>query len=416
MIYCPLFNYIFKLAVDPRDIKIKDYIYDLPEDRIAPYPLAERDASKLLIYRGGHIGSDIFHNLGKYLNRGDMLVYNQTKVIRARLLFRKATGALIEIFCLEPERPSDYENNFASMEPVEWLCMVGRRKKWKSGPLVMEIDNKGKRFRLYAEQISQAGSESLLRFTWDNRQLSFSEVLELAGHMPVPPYLKREDEDIDKIRYQTVYSKEEGSVAAPTAGLHFTEKVLSELKRKGIETASVTLHVGAGTFVPVKSETAGGHDMHIEHFRIGRDTIKNISGKRIIAVGTTSLRSLESLYWIGHRIYSGSISPGDEILLEQWYPYDNQSDLPVEKSMQIILEYMNDNHLDHIEARTGIIIVPGYSMKVAKGLLTNYHLPGSTLLLLVAAFTGGDWKRIYEYSLENDFRFLSYGDSSLLLP
>ena len=407
---------ILKLAEDPRNIRIKDYIYELPGDRIAPYPLEERDASKLLIYRGGNIEKDIFRNLSTYLESGDLLVYNQTRVIRARLLFRKATGAPVEIFCLEPQQPSDYESNFASREPVEWLCMVGNRKKWKSGRLVMEIAHRGRPFSLYAEQTRKSGSESLLRFSWDNKHLTFSEVLDLAGHMPVPPYLKREDEDIDKIRYQTVYSKEEGSVAAPTAGLHFTEKVLSELNRKGIGTAALTLHVGAGTFVPVKSETAGGHDMHIEHFRVGRDTLKNICGRRVIAVGTTSLRSLESLYWIGHRIYTGSIRPGEEILLEQWYPYDNQSDLTVEKSLQLILEYMDDMHMDHIEARTGIIIVPGYRMKIVQGLLTNYHLPGSTLLLLVAAFTGGDWKRIYEYSLENDFRFLSYGDSSLLLP
>lgn len=405
-----------KLTDDPRNIKIKDYSYDLPEDRIAPYPLEERDASNLLIYRAGHIKRDIFRNMANYLMSGDMLVYNQTKVIRARLIFRKATGALIEIFCLEPEEPSDYESNFAAKEPVKWLCMVGKRKKWKSGILEMKIEYRGKVFKLYAEQINQKGSESLLRFSWDNYGLSFSEVLELAGHVPVPPYLKREDEDIDKIRYQTVYSKEEGSVAAPTAGLHFTEKLLSELSRKGIETGSVTLHVGAGTFVPVKSETAGGHNMHIEHFRIGRDTINNITGKRVIAVGTTSLRSLESLYWIGHLIHSGSISPGEEILLDQWYPYDNQSDITFEESMQLILEYMDNNNIDHIEARTGIIIVPGYRMRVVQGLITNYHLPGSTLLLLVAAFTGDNWKRIYEYSLDNDFRFLSYGDSSLLLP
>ena len=405
-----------KLTDDPRNIKIRDYSYDLPEDRIAPYPLEERDASNLLIYRAGQIERDIFRNIGNYLMSGDMLVYNQTKVIRARLIFRKATGAAIEIFCLEPEEPSDYESNFAAKEPVEWLCMVGKRKKWKSGILEMEIDHKGKAFRLYAEQIKKKGSESLLRFSWDNNGLSFSEVLELAGHVPVPPYLKREDEDIDRIRYQTVYSKEEGSVAAPTAGLHFNEKVLSELSSKGIGTAAITLHVGAGTFVPVKSDTAGGHNMHIEHFRIGRDTINNIMGRRVIAVGTTSLRSLESLYWIGHLIHSGSIRPGEEILLDQWYPYDNQSDITFEKSMQVIREYMDNNHMDHIEARTGIIIVPGYRMRVVKGLITNYHLPGSTLLLLVAAFTGADWKRIYEYSIENDFRFLSYGDSSLLLP
>ena len=401
---------------DPRYIKIKDYTYVLPEDKIARYPLAERDSSKILIYRSGNICHDVFSNLSNYLDKSDILVYNETRVIRARLIFRKHTGANIEIFCLEPVTPSDYERNFASRDVVEWKCLVGNQKKWKGGKLKMDIQYEGRKASLYAEEIEKQGSESLVRFSWDNRQMSFSQILDIAGHVPVPPYLNRNDEDIDKSRYQTVYSKEDGSVAAPTAGLHFTEKVLSDLKRKGVDTVSLTLHVGAGTFVPVKTETAGGHSMHIEHFKVGKELIENIIERRVIAVGTTSLRTLESLYWLGHKISRGIVPSPSDIHLEQWYPYDNVADADYDKYLETLLKYMDHNRLEFIEARTGIIIVPGYRVRIAKGLITNYHMPGSTLLLLVAAFTGDDWKKIYEYSLENGFRFLSYGDSSLLLP
>ncbi len=404
------------MAEDPRNIRIKDYAYILPEEKIAKYPLKDRDSSKLLIYRQGSIREDIFHNLGNYLADNDILVYNQTRVIRARLIFRKATGAIIEIFCLEPEKPSDYERNFSARTSVEWRCLVGNRKKWKEGILKMELQYKGKKVKLFAEQIERMDKDSLLKFKWDNDKLSFSEILNMSGHVPVPPYLKREDEDIDKTRYQTIYSREDGSVAAPTAGLHFTNRVLSDIEKKGIKTAPVTLHVGAGTFVPVKSDTIGSHRMHVEHFRIDRDTIESIVGKRVIAVGTTSLRTLESLYWIGHQISAGHILPGGKISVQQWYPYDKQSDITYEKYLETILDYMDRNMLQHLEARTGIIIVPGYRMRIVEGLITNYHLPGSTLLLLVAAFAGNNWKKIYKYSLENNFRFLSYGDSSLLLP
>jgi len=404
------------MAVDPRNIKIKDYTYILPEEKIAKYPLKDRDSSKLLIYHQGGIQEDIFRNLGSYLKENDILVYNQTRVIRARLIFRKATGAIIEIFCLEPEKPSDYERNFSARTSVEWRCLVGNMKKWKEGALKMELKYQGNKVNLFAEHIERTENESLLRFKWDNDKLTFSEILNISGHVPVPPYLKREDEDIDKTRYQTIYSRKDGSVAAPTAGLHFTNRVLLDIDRKGIKTAPVTLHVGAGTFVPVKSDTAGAHLMHTEHFRIERDTIESITGRRVIAVGTTSLRTLESLYWIGHQISNGYFSPGKEISVQQWYPYDKHSDINYEKYLETVLEYMDRNKLQHLEAKTGIIILPGYHMRVAEGLITNYHLPGSTLLLLVAAFAGDDWKKIYKYSLENNFRFLSYGDSSLLLP
>jgi len=401
---------------DPRNIRIEDYTYVLPKEKIARYPLEDRDSSKLLVYRSGKISHDVFNNLSNYLKKEDILVYNQTRVIRARLLFRKETGANIEIFCLEPEKPSDYESNFSSRKTVDWRCLIGNQKKWKSGRLSIDLNHDGRLVTLCAEQIERIGKETLVRFRWDNNYLSFSEILNQAGHVPVPPYLNRKDEEIDRTRYQTIYSKVDGSVAAPTAGLHFTPGLLSEIRNKGIRLQALTLHVGAGTFVPVKTVTTGGHNMHIEYFRVGRKMINDIMGKRVIAVGTTSLRSLESLYWIGHKIKKGIVVSPADISIEQWYPYDNDTDISYEESLGYILSFMDKNSLSHLEARTGIIIVPGYKLRIAKGLITNYHLPGSTLLLLVAAVTGDNWKEIYEYSLRNDFRFLSYGDSSLLLP
>ncbi len=404
------------MTENPRNIKIKDYTYDLPEIKIARYPLNDRDSSKLLVYRSGNIEQDTFRNLGNYLREDDILVYNETRVIRARLKFRKETGANIEIFCLEPENPSDYERNFSSRHSVLWRCLIGNQKKWKEGKLSKDLIHEERKNSLFAEQIEKEGKETLVRFSWDSELLTFSEILDIAGHVPVPPYLKRDDEDIDKSRYQTVYSKVDGSVAAPTAGLHFTEKVLSDLKVKGIRKTALILHVGAGTFIPVKTETAGGHSMHIEHFKVGKQLIEDIIDRRVIAVGTTSLRTLESLYWLGHKIRRDMISSPSGIYLEQWYPYDNESDVDYQEQLSTILDYMAHNNLEDIEAQTGIIILPGYSIRIAKGLITNYHMPGSTLLLLVAAFTGNDWKKIYDYSLKNGFRFLSYGDSSLLLP
>lgn len=404
------------MKTNPRNIRTEDYTYVLPEEKIARYPLKQRDSSKLLVYRSGSIGEDIFRNITRYLNEGDILVYNRTRVVRARLIFKKETGARIEIFCLEPENPPAYENNFSSKEGVSWKCLVGNRKKWKKGPLRMEIPAGDKKVILSANQEAVKGNESILRFEWDNKKYSFSDILSMAGHVPVPPYLNREDEKIDNTRYQTIYSEEDGSVAAPTAGLHFTERVMSDLEKKGIKTESITLHVGAGTFAPVKSETIGDHSMHIEHIRIREEMIRNILDRRVIAVGTTSLRTLESLYWIGHKISTGKITDPANIFIEQWYPYDNQTSKPFSYYLELIRDFMNSRDIDTIYARTGIIIVPGYKIRTSAGLITNYHMPGSTLLLLVAAFTGNKWKDIYKYSLENDFRFLSYGDSSLLLP
>ncbi|MBS0011570.1 MAG: S-adenosylmethionine:tRNA ribosyltransferase-isomerase [Bacteroidales bacterium] len=402
--------------MEARNIRISDYTYSLPEERIARYPLKERDSSRLLVYRSGKIDQDIFRNIGTYLSDRDILVYNQTRVIKARLLFRKETGAMIEIFCLEPEEPSDYERNFSAGGPVAWSCLIGNSKKWKEGRLSMELFHEGARIILHAEQLEKRSENTLVRFTWDKEGITFSEVLDSAGHVPVPPYLKREDEAIDRLRYQTVYSKEDGSVAAPTAGLHFTPEVLTDISQRGIMTGALTLHVGAGTFVPLKTETAGGHSMHIEHFRAGRELIGKLIERRVIAVGTTSLRTLESLYWIGHKIGRGLIESSTGISLEQWYPYDNDSRDSYEKNLERVLDFMQVNNMEYLEARTGIIIVPGYRMRITEGLITNYHLPGSTLLLLVAAFAGDRWKDIYDYSLRNNFRFLSYGDSSLLLP
>lgn len=399
-----------------RNIRIKDYTYILPGDNIARYPLRERDSSKLLVYSSGDIHHDIFRNLSDYLEKDDTLVCNQTRVIRARLIFRKDTGAIIEIFCLEPERPSDYESNFSSTDPVEWQCLIGNQKKWKTGRLRMKMVHNGSNVNLYAEKSGKKPHGSYVRFSWDDKSLCFSEILNIAGHVPVPPYLDREDEEIDRTRYQTIYSRDEGSVAAPTAGLHFTDNVLADIKRKGIRIHSLTLHVGAGTFVPVKTETIGGHSMHIEHFRVERKLIEGILSGRVIAVGTTSLRTLESLYWAGHKISKGELEGSGEINIEQWYPYDKETDTDYRHYLELILDYMEKRGMTSLEARTGIIIVPGYRMRVTKGLITNYHLPGSTLLLLVAAFAGSDWKRIYDYALENGFRFLSYGDSSLIIP
>ncbi len=401
---------------DPRNIRLEDYTYELPDEKIARYPLRERDSSKLLIYRSGNISQDIFRNIGNYLNTGDVLVCNRTKVIRARLIFRKKTGSSIEIFCLEPVYPQGYERNFSSGSPVEWKCLVGNRKKWKEGTLSMSVAVNDTELLLTVKEVTRAGAESILRFSWDSSGYSFSDILDAAGHIPVPPYLKREDEEIDRTRYQTVYSMEEGSVAAPTAGLHFTDNILKGLNSAGIDIRAVTLHVGAGTFRPVKTDTIGEHEMHIEHFRVEKSVLESIRYRRVIAVGTTSLRTLESLYWIGHKISHEGLKDHKGIFMEQWYPYDNNSDAGFEEYVDIILDYMRKKGLDYLEARTAIIIVPGYRIRVAKGLITNYHMPGSTLLLLVAALAGDNWRDIYDYSLKNDFRFLSYGDSSLLLP
>ncbi len=405
----------------PQQIQINEYTYTLPDERIAKYPLAERDASKLLVYRGGQIRETLFRSLPDCLPEGALLVFNNTRVIRARLLFRKDTGAMIEIFCLEPALPSDYEQSFAQTDHCTWHCLVGNSKRWKSGQLHTTVTVGGERVTLSAERISVAGEAGdLVDFRWDNPRCTFAEVLESAGVLPIPPYLHRETEAQDLQTYQTVYSKVKGSVAAPTAGLHFTPAVLAELDARGIEREEVTLHVGAGTFRPVKSDTIGGHAMHTEHFAVTRRTVDRLLAKpeHVIAVGTTSVRTLESLYYIGCALARGGAdeSADGAFTVGQWTPYGADAPtLPAEEALRAILSYLDGRGMDRLWAATQIIIAPGYQFKIVRGMVTNFHQPQSTLLLLVSAFVGGDWRTIYDYALAHDFRFLSYGDSSLLL-
>ena len=399
-----------------KNLHMENYQYLLPEKRIAKYPLDRREISKLLIHRNGEISEDIFNNIGNHLSGFNTLVFNNTKVIHARLLFTKPTGAKIEIFCLEPSLPSDYTLSLTSTRETVWKCLVGNLKKWKEDHLVMEIVVNGEDVKLFAERIDKSEGSVLIRFRWSAETITFGEILEASGHIPVPPYLNRDDEPLDSIRYQTVYSKLRGSVAAPTAGLHFTPEVIDKLRKSGFNTAEITLHVGAGTFRPVKSNTIGGHTMHSEHFSASRETIESLYSKEIIAVGTTSVRTIESLYWLGVKMLSDKAYGQEKLIINQWDPYNLENNISVTESLDAVLSYLDKNRLRHLEAITGIIIVPGYDFRFVKGLITNYHMPGSTLLLLVAALIGDRWKDIYQYALDNEFRFLSYGDSSLLIP
>ena len=407
---------------NPKQIHIADYAYPLPDERIAKYPLPERDASKLLLYRHGEIAEDVFHHLPNYLPAGELLVFNNTKVIRARLHFHKATGALIEVFCLEPHTPLDYQLNFAARRSVSWTCLVGNLKKWKEGKLMREIEVGGRRLTLTAERRGLSGTGHEVVFDWGDDGVSFSEVLEAIGELPIPPYLNRDTEASDLQTYQTVYSKQKGSVAAPTAGLHFTEAVLAALDAKGIERNEITLHVGAGTFKPVKSEEIGGHAMHAEWIAVQRGSIERLlaHGGRCLAVGTTSVRTLESLYYLGVMMRQRPDAPLDDLHVPQWMPYEYAAEpdpkLSAEEALQAVLDYMDRHALPVLHTATQIIIAPGYSYHIVKGIVTNFHQPQSTLLLLVSALVGDDWRRIYDYALAHDFRFLSYGDSSLLLP
>ena len=395
-----------------RNIRIEDYTYNLPDERIAKFPLAEREASKLLIYRGGRIEESRFSEVRRLLRAGQMLVFNNTKVIHARLFFRKATGAVIEVFCLEPYLPVDYAQNFAARDSCEWSCMVGNLKKWKEGSIACDFTYGEATYRLTAEKVRQQEGELIIRFSWTGG-LSFSEVLEGCGRIPIPPYLNRESEASDEVRYQTVYSKEEGSVAAPTAGLHFTRAILNYLKEKGVHVRELTLHVGAGTFRPVKAETIGDHDMHTEHLVISRELVEQLKEKTgdIVAVGTTSVRTLESLYWMGVKRLAGQ---EDFFTLGQWEAYTLPQDYSLREAMEALCGWFDTACQELLKARTTIIIVPGYRYRVIDAMFTNFHQPQSTLLLLVGAAVGEDWHKIYDYALTHDFRFLSYGDSSLL--
>ncbi|MBQ5695005.1 MAG: S-adenosylmethionine:tRNA ribosyltransferase-isomerase [Bacteroidaceae bacterium] len=408
--------------MEPKHIQIKDYNYPLPDERIAKFPLAERDTSKLLVYQQGNISQDHFRSLPDYLPQGALMIFNNTRVVRARLHFRKSTptqnenslGALIEIFILEPAMPVEYQENFLSRGKCSWYCMVGNLKKWKTGALHQEICIGQERVTLSASRTGTHGTSHEIEFSWNSNH-TWAEVLEATGELPIPPYLNRNTEQSDLTTYQTVYSKIKGSVAAPTAGLHFTPEVLSALDAHGIDREEVTLHVGAGTFKPVKSEEIGDHDMHTEHIAVRRETIEKLiryEGKAI-AVGTTSVRTLESLYYMGILAMQGK----EDLHVEQWMPYESDTKgIDTCQALSALLEYMDKRNIDVLHSSTQIIIAPGYDFHIVRVMITNFHQPQSTLLLLVSAFVKGDWHSIYDYALANDFRFLSYGDSSILIP
>ena len=399
-----------------RHIAIDDYRYDLPDERIAKFPLAERSASKLLVWRGGELTESRFRHIAGELPAGELLVFNNTKVIRARIIMHKPSGARIEVFCLEPHAPADYERAFAVVGSCQWSCIVGNVKKWKEGCVVVDFEYEGRAEQLRAWQESDEGRERIVRFEW-SAPLTFGQLLEHLGRIPIPPYLNRESEEIDNTRYQTVYSKFEGSVAAPTAGLHFTPELIEEMTAAGFGFEEVTLHVGAGTFLPVKEADAAHHPMHTEHFEVRRTTVARLLEKwgHITAVGTTSVRTLESLAALAWRIRTAG-TPDAGRVIGQWELYDIPHDFTGRKALAELLAYMDAQGLDRLKAATQIMITPlGYEFRIVSRIVTNFHQPSSTLLLLVAAYAGDDWRRIYDYALSHDFRFLSYGDSSLLM-
>lgn len=402
----------------PRELQIKNFTYDLPENKIAKYPLAERDLSKLLVYRDGKIAEDVYRNIAEHIPENSLLIFNNTKVIHARLFFKSANGAKIEIFCLEPaEENMEFASVMSKQKSVRWHCMVGRASKWKEKIL----EHRTTEFTFKAEIIERTSDTFVVEFAWTPEQLSFAEILDKSGMMPIPPYLKRDSEEIDLKRYQTVYAKHEGSVAAPTAGLHFTEAIFEKLKAKNISKEEVTLHVGAGTFKPVKSETMNEHEMHAELIDVTSKTIQHLLDslqQNIIAVGTTSLRTIESLYWMGVKAKQNPEISLQDLEIKQWDAYDQTSQVSktceVSEILEALIFWMRKNEMERLICKTQIMIAPSYEFKIANALITNFHQPNSTLLLLVATVVGEDWKQIYNHALENDFRFLSYGDGSLL--
>lgn len=422
-----------------QNISIEDYNYPLPDERIAKYPLSERDASKLLVLKNDKITSSHFKNINEFLPQDSLLIFNETKVVRARLQFTKESGAAIEIFCLEPITGNgDYQLAFSSSSPSKWRCLVGNSRRWKNDKLAIEVNVSRRvaesqslkdtssqqpttncpKAMLYAERLEKNDNYSVVEFSWEPAELSFAEILEAAGEIPLPPYLHREAEASDRERYQTVFAKHEGSVAAPTAGLHFTNKLIDRLKNNGIAFEEVTLHVGAGTFRPVSSEKIGEHEMHSETIAVRKycieNLIKNIN-KTIIPVGTTSMRTIESLYWMGVMLIEEGLEERN-IHLNQWFPYKERESLPsAEESLSAILRYMETYHMEVFHASTALMIAPSCKINIAKALITNFHQPKSTLLLLVSALIGNKWKDVYQYALDNDFRFLSYGDSCLFV-
>ncbi len=428
----PFWNVIM---MDPRKIKISDFNYDLPDERIAKYPLAERDQSNLLVFKEGVIEKKHFFDLPGLIPAGSMIVFNNTKVIQARLHFRKPTGGLVEVFCLEPEAPKDYQLNFAADRECTWTCLVGNSKKWKEGCLEMEVTLKdGRQTVLRCERAGELGASQKIHFFWEGG-MSFAQILDAIGELPIPPYLNRATEEKDKETYQTVYSRIQGSVAAPTAGLHYTTRELEALQAKGVSLQYLTLHVGAGTFKPVKSETIEGHDMHTEFISVPAEVIARIAdflqhrapGARFVATGTTSVRTLESLYYIGEKLLAWHGAHGsfadvhpEDLIVHQWEPYDVQHTLPTLEALQAILRFLSETKQETLVTATQILIAPGFRYRLVDTIVTNFHMPQSTLLLLVSAFVDGDdlegrnWHAIYRFALENGFRFLSYGDSSVL--
>ncbi|MCR5393888.1 MAG: S-adenosylmethionine:tRNA ribosyltransferase-isomerase [Bacteroidales bacterium] len=433
--------------INPRDIQISDYNYELPDERIAKYPLAQRNQSKLLIWRHGEIEERHFCDMPELIPAGSMIVFNNTKVIQARMHFRKQTGGVVEVFCLEPEAPKDYQQNFASEHECTWTCLVGNSKKWKEGALSLPVTLRdGRSTMLYCERAGALGASQLIRFYWDAPQsagagegqqgsVSFAQILDAIGELPIPPYLNRATEESDKETYQTVYSRIQGSVAAPTAGLHYTEAELAALREKGVSLQYLTLHVGAGTFKPVKSATIEGHDMHTEFISVPRSVIQAVldfkkrqqelreSGAevpRFVATGTTSIRTLESLYYIGEKLVAQPGAHAEDLVVHQWEPYDVEHTLPLTDALQAILDYLDATGQPNLVTATQILIAPGFRYRLVDTVITNFHMPQSTLLLLVSAFVDGEsleganWHRIYRYAMEHDFRFLSYGDSSIL--
>jgi S-adenosylmethionine:tRNA ribosyltransferase-isomerase len=402
----------------PRDLKIEDYTYELPEERIAKYPLQERDSSKLLVWENGIVAETQYRNIADYIPAGSLLVFNQTKVVNARLLFKKDTGSTIEVFCLEPHSQyADIQTAMLQKEKVWWKCLVGGASKWKHG-MVLSLHEETYGFVLKANIVEKDSGSFTIEFTWD-APLSFAEVLQYTGKVPLPPYLHRDADKADENRYQTIYAKEEGSVAAPTAGLHFTDAVMSSLAAGNIDTAFITLHVGAGTFKPVKSETMDAHDMHAEWIDVDIDTIhKLISSleKGVIAVGTTSMRTLESLYWIGAQLLNHITPYFDAIAVAQWLPYELEAEATAAQALKAVSDWLLQHHQTRLITRTQILIAPGYRPRLIKGLVTNFHQPQSTLLLLVAALIGDNWKNLYAHAMGNNYRFLSYGDGCLILP
>ena len=410
--------------INPKHIHISDYQYPLPDERIAKFPIAQRDHSKLLVYRHGEVGEDVFYHLLDYLPKGSLMVFNNTKVIQARMHFRKSTGALIEVFLLEPAEPSDYELMFQTSGHCAWYCLVGNLKKWKEGTLERTLNNENGTLTVKATRGPVHGTSYRIDFSWTGG-LSFAEVIDSMGELPIPPYLNRETQESDKTTYQTVYSKIKGSVAAPTAGLHFTDQVLQAIDSAGIDREELTLHVGAGTFKPVKSEEIEGHEMHTEFISVRRSTIQKLIDHQAsaIAVGTTSVRTLESLYYMGLKVMQNPELSEEQLHVAQWEPYESEKGIvnsdkfaTAVQALKALADWMDARQLEVLHSSTQIIIAPGYDYHIVKMLVTNFHQPQSTLLLLVSAFVKGDWRKIYDYALTHDFRFLSYGDSSLLIP